>query len=711
MSFRTAEVPPAADKRPLASLFRARSVVLIGASDRNQLSRFAAWNLQNFGFDGSVHAVNPRGGEAHGYRCLGSCAEIGQPVDAAYVAVPQAAVMAALRDAVAAGVRNFVLLSSGFAEVGAQGAARQAERTALIAEYGLTVLGPNCLGFLNFVDGVALASLRGALPKIAGCIGLITASGSNGMQAQTYAHQLGIGFSYIVSTGNEADIGVAEVTDYLVDDPATRSIAIFAETIRNPARFAAAAERALAARKPVVILKVGSAENAAALAASHTGAMVGDDRVFDAVCRRYGLVRVRSLEQLVTSAHLLGRSGPMTRPGVAMVSVSGGACAIVADLATQAGVPLPAFAPETREALNGVVSALGATHNPIDLTGASMQDGSLWSKATDIVSRDPQIGLTVCNTEVPVEPNPYFEDTLDRLARTFRTAGGPCVVMTSFPRPISAHGREVLARIGDPLVLSGMPFTVEALAGLARWSERIRRPLEAAPPAAPSVSGARPNDERQALAHLARFGVRCIPAELVHGAAEAAAAAERIGGAVVLKVVSPDIAHKTEVGGVALGLSGPQAVAAAHDRMNARLADAAPGARIEAFAVSPMRGDGLEFLVGVARDPQWGLVLAVGLGGLWAEVMDDVMLYLTPTSVAEVEAGLHGLRAAKLFAGFRGGPAVDVRAVAETAVRIAQAAAALGPDLVSFEVNPLWVRGGEVEALDALAVWRGRVGR
>jgi acyl-CoA synthetase (NDP forming) len=705
------EAAPGIDAHPLTSMFRARSVVLIGASDRNALSRFAAWNLQNFGFEGKVFAVNPRGGEAHGYPCLTSCAEIGEPVDAAFVAAPRAAVMGAMADAVAAGIRNFVMLSAGFAETGPEGAALQDELVAYVRENGLRMLGPNCLGFMNYLDGVSLAAMRGALPKITGSIGLVTASGSNGMMAQNYAHQQGVGFSYIVSTGNEADLDIAEVVDFLVDDAATRCIAIYAETIRHPGRFAAAARRALEARKPVVILKAGSADVAAALAASHTGALVGDDKVFDAVCRAYGLVRVRSIEQLVTTAHLMSRIGPVSRRGVALVSVSGGACGICADLAALAGVELPAFAPQTVEALSAVVSTLGATHNPIDITGAAMQDPSLWEKVPTIVGRDPQIGLTICNVEIPNEPNPYFEGTLASLAKVFAAGGGaPGLVMTSFPKTFNAHGQAVLAQVGDPLVLQGMSFTLEAVAGLMAWSKRLEQP-------APEVVGVLampadpPRDERQALAHLGRFGVGTITAEVVADEAAAAAAAARIGGPVVLKVVSPDIAHKTEVGGVALDLKTPDEVGEAYRRMVARLAAAAPKARIEGIAVSPMRREGLEFLVGVTRDPDWGLVLAVGLGGVWTEALNDMALFLLPSTLAEVEAGLRGLRAAKLFEGYRGAAGADVAAVARAAVAIGQAALALGPDLETFEVNPLRVAGAEVEALDALAVWRRAAGQ
>jgi acyl-CoA synthetase (NDP forming) len=705
MTYQSNDIAKARPTHPLAPLFQAKSVVLVGASDRNSLSSICAFNLHNFGFTGRVHAVNPRGGTAHGFPCRTSCQEIGEPVDAAFIAVPQAAVMSAMEDALAAGIRNFVILSGGFGEMGAEGAVLEAELAALVRRHGARMMGPNCLGFLNYNDGVALASMRGLLPRRPGPLSMVTASGSNGNMAQLYASLYGLGFGHVVSTGNEGDIDIAEVIDFFVDDDATRAIVVYAETIRDPVRFAAAAHKALCARKPIVILKVGAGESAAAVAAAHTGALVGDDRVFNAVCRRYGLTRVYSLEQLVTSAHLMGAVGPLERPGVGVVSISGGACAIMADQTARANVSTPVFRPQTVEALKGVVSAIGATNNPLDITGAAMKDLTMWQRVIDIVSRDPQIGLTVCNTEVPIEAGSYHAEALELVTGALSSAAGPSVIVTSFPRPFNDVGREALAKAGDPVVVSGMAMGVDALADLARWSERLRQPLGETPGPERPAPAARLQDERQALAHLAGFGVRAVPAELAGSAAEAVAAAERIGGTVALKVVSPDIAHKTEVGGVALGVEGAEAVSAAYQAMRASLAERAPRARIEGVSVAPMRRDGLELLVGVTRDPQWGLVLAVGLGGVWVEALDDVSLHLLPAPVAEVEAGLRNLKAARLLAGYRGGPAADLRAIAETAVRIGEAALALGPDLQAFEVNPLWVRGSEVEALDALAIW------
>ena len=459
------------------------------------------------------------------------------------------------------------------------------------------------------------------------------------------------------------------------------------------------------ARKPIIALKAGASETTAAIAAAHTGAVVGDDRVFNALCDRLGIIRVPSVETLVNTAAMVAALGPLAAPGVAFLSMSGGMSEIASDLAETTGVSFPQFAPETRAQMASIISDLGQMHNPLDLTGAAVRDEEMWRSLTPVLAADPAIGLTLINWDVPNVAEPSMQNTLRIIGETLAAQPTPAMLIGNYSRQINEHGRAYMAQHGITYALPGLDHGMFATGKLAWWSQKIQRPLDLpAPPPAPA-NPAHPVDERQSLAHLAAHGVPVIPQLVATSAAEAAAHAATIGGPVVLKVLSPDIAHKTEAGGVALNLEGEAAVAAAYDRITASVKAYAPAAHIEGILVSPMRAGGIEMLVGIARDPTWGPVLAVGLGGVWVEVLNDTALCLLPASPAEIRSKLAGLKAAKLLSGYRGAAPTDLDHLANVIAAIGNAALALGPDLAAFEVNPLHVNGDRIEALDALAVW------
>ena len=562
--------------------------------------------------------------------------------------------------------------------------------------------------FINFKDKVALGALTGQFASKPGSVAVVSASGSTGMQIASFAHQLDIGFTHLISTGNEAGIGTAAIIDYLVDDPAVKSIAIFAEMIRDPATFADAAIRAFAMRKPIVILKVGRAPATAALVSAHTGSLVGDDAVFDAMCDRYGIVRVGSTEALVITAAAMADIGPVKRPGVAFVSISGGACEMISDRAKEVGVPVPAFAPETQAELRKVVSDIGQTHNPLDLTGGAMRDPPMWEKVLRVISQDPQIGLTVCNFDIPAAPLPAWQSAWDHMAAGLRAADPPGPILTSYVQCFTDYGKSFIDQMNLPSVVSGIGTGLEAIGKLIEWSARLEREPPKARHTPAGMRAARPRSEREALDYLAGCGIPIVPARIARTEAEARQAFRDTGGPVALKILSPDIAHKTEIGGVLLNVTDEAAAASGFRRILASAQEALPRARIDGVVISPMRMGGVELFVGTIRDPQWGPVLSVGLGGVWVEALADTALELLPVSKCDVKRALGRLRGVRLLQGFRGAPAVDLDALAETVVRIGDAVLALGPELQSFEINPLLVKGSDIEALDALVVWGGK---
>ncbi|SDB72673.1 acetate--CoA ligase family protein [Belnapia rosea] len=691
----------------LESLFRARSVALVGATDRSIWSSAAHANFARIGFEGRVHVVNRKGGMVHGLAAATSCAAIGEPVDAALVMVPEAAIPEAFADLRAAGIRNAVMLTSGFAEIGAEGAARQAALLAEARAQGVTLLGPNCLGFINYADRVPIWTTQPPLPVLpGGAIGVVSQSGATAGFIAAFAHRQGMGLSYQISTGNEADVNVARVVDFLVDDPATRVIGLFLETVHEAGTLAAAARRALAAGKPIVAIKIGASETAARAAAAHTGSLVGDDRVFEAACRQLGMIRVPSIEALVFTAGLLAQGGPIRKRGVGLVSISGGVCEMAADRAEEAGVPVPALAPETVAALRAVLPPFGTPNNPLDVTGGAMLDPALFERSLAPLGTDPSLGLLACFMDVPdtAEEVASYRGTIIRaIGAGFRAAGLPAVLLSVLPRPVTEAGRALLAETGITYFGSGVPEGLAAIGRALAWSARQEAGLAKA--AMPPAAEARPRTEHATLAYLATQGVPAIPQHLAADAAAAVAAARRIGGPVAIKLASPDIAHKSDIGGVLLNLEGDAAVADGFARIMASLRAARPEARVEGVVVAPMRAGGVELFVGMLRDPLWGPAIAVGLGGVWVEALRDTSLRLLPVTPGEVLEMLAELRGARLLDGYRGSPGIDRPLAAEAVARIGDAALALGPGLAALEVNPLLAGPDGCEALDGLAVW------
>ena len=690
-------------------LFRPRSVAIIGASDKNPWTRIAARTLQDVGFAGPLHLVNRRGTPALGLETITSCAEA-EGIDAAFIAVPAVALGDAIEDMAAAGVRYGAVVTSGFAETGGEGAAEQARLFDRARALGVTLLGPNSLGFTNFVDRVSVGAMPLKLPVLERPrVGLVSQSGATTVLIAQLAHQQNVALSHMVAMGNEAVIDLADVIRFLVEDEATKAIAVFAESIRRPDAFAAAARAAAEARKPIVMLKVGTGELTATVAQAHTGALVGDDKVFQAVCDAYNIVRVGSLEDLAITADMLAAIGPVDPArGFSLISISGGACEIVADRGEEVGIEFPPFGTETLAKLSGVIADFGAAHNPIDITGASMSRPAIYSGVMEAVGADPAIGLIGVIQEIPASEaaaSPMSEAALSEVARGFGLAGVPGMVIQQVLKPITDHGRAVIARHGLPLVTGGMDHAVRAIGHLYQWSRRVAqtlpRPVPAALEVPPELVG-----EHATLAWLATRGVPVIPQKVARSRAEAVAAAAAIGGAVALKILSPDIQHKTEVGGVLLGLEGEAAVGDGFDRIIANVKRARSAAAIDGILVSPMRRAGTELIVGVARDEAWGLVLAVGLGGVLVELLQDTQLRVLPVSPAEARDMVGRLKGAKLLMGYRGAPAADLDRLAEAIAAIGEAALVLGDRLDALEINPLRVDGAEIEALDALLVWR-----
>ncbi|MCQ4161852.1 acetate--CoA ligase family protein [Roseomonas sp. GC11] len=692
----------------LDAILQPNAIAIIGASqDPTKIGGRPVHLLQRFGYPGAILPVNPRAAEVQGLPAYPSVEALPLVPDLAIIAVAAEAAPEALEACAAKGVRAAVIFSSGFSELGAEGEALQDRLRQTARRSGIRVLGPNCLGALSIAEkSIATFSivLEGSLPP-AGPLGIISQSGNLGSFTALLARERGIGISRFITTGNECDVDVADGIAWLARDPATRVILCCLETCRDAPRLIAAFEEARRAGKPVVVLKIGASEAGQAAAASHTGALAGSDAVFDAVFHRAGVWRVRSVEQLLDLGHAAAVLGTERLPRgrrTVLLTASGGFGVLLADAASAAGLELPALSEATQRRILDIVP-YAAPRNPVDATAQMGSRPDILSGILSAILEDEQCDalLLLLSSSLYI---PRLRTVFMRTLREIRARYPDKVVLLSVHGPQDAV--EELAALGFPVV-DGVDASALALRGLCGLAEarQLPAPPPPLPPAAPLPAEAL-RHEHGAKQALAAAGVPVLSEIIVSGAREAAEAASRLGFPVVLKIVSEDLPHKTEVGGVVLDLGDAAAVAAAHDAMLARVRQKAPGARIAGVLVSPMRRGGTELILGARRDPVFGPVVLVGLGGIFAEILQDAAIRPAPVDEREALEMLRALKAFPVLDGARGRPRADLPAAARAIAALSRFAAAHAGQVAEIDINPLLLlpEGQGAVALDALIV-------
>ncbi|HEY6411929.1 MAG TPA: acetate--CoA ligase family protein, partial [Ktedonobacteraceae bacterium] len=556
----------------LRSLFEPRSIALIGASEKSTWS----WNFHNVlhdgHFTGPVYYVNPRGATVHGLPTYSRLADIGAQIDLALIVVPPPAVLSVLQDMAGVGVRNAVLITAGFGELGAEGKHMQQELIAFAHAHDIAFLGPNCLGYINVAHNIP-AMPSPFPPVVEGNVAVIAQSGALTSTLFNYAYLQHVGISALASTGNEAVLSVSELMDYFVEDEATKVIALFVEAIRNPEHFISAARRALEKGKPIVAFKIGRSELSAQVAQAHTGALVGDDRVIDALFRQLGIIRVNSIEELLITAGTLAQTGVLPGNRLGFVALSGGSCDSAADYAEQYGIALPEFSEETKQGLRALLPALGPAHNPLDTTGAVVNDLLLFERIVAQVGSDSNLDVLVCANSLPSEAqgeyiNAFSVKLLQHIVTGLRSSSHPAFLLDFVSNDVAKHAREAVELNQWPLLPGGVDRGLQALGKAMWWSERFRRTQAQQAAAidevlpAPEVRGAAVGtwSESQVRPLLEQYGIPLVPAHLVTSAEQAVAAARELGFPVALKMASPDIVHKSDIGGVRLNLQNEQEV-------------------------------------------------------------------------------------------------------------------------------------------------------
>lgn len=691
----------------LSSLFNPKSVALVGATDNSQWSVYTYANLRRYSPGVTVHTVHPRHATVHGQSAHESISAIADSVDLAFVMVPTASVLEVVTEAADCGIRNLVILTAGFAEAGTEGIELTARLEATARERGLTVLGPNGNGFINVAGNVAAYGLPISPPLTPGPVGIVLQSGGLAAAVLAGAQARGVGISIMVSTGNEALVSATDIMNHLIDDEDTRVVAAFLESIRDAGEFRDLAERAMRAGKPIVALKVGRSEEGARTALAHTGALAGDDRVIDAAFRQFGVIRVDSLEEMLATAGYLGYHPGVRGRRIAAVTPSGGACDLLADRAAGEGLELPEFPPATIKALTEFLPPFSNPRNPLDVTGYVVVDPKLSLDALRIVAREVQgnydmvLYATSFPRVAPKDLSPIVQ-RLDALDEVRKQIPVPVLLQTSIVSDMPAYAAEMFASRGMYL-LNGIELGTRSIGHGARWHERRDRWLQRVqPPAVPlaklpaGAAGVWP--EHRARELLEAGGIPVAPARLATSPGEAAQIAASYGLPVAMKIASGEVTHKSDVGGVRLGVA-PADAGSVYEELRDLVQN------IDGVLVGPMRPGGIEMLVGVLTDPGWGKVLSVGLGGVWVEVLADVSMRLLPVDESDVAEMLGELKGRRLLDGARGTPPADIQRLCSVIVSVARVAEGLGPALDTLEINPLRVHGAEVEVLDALAVW------
>jgi acetyltransferase len=700
---------------PLDSFFAPKSIALIGASrDHEKIPGRLLSMLRKNEYPHPIYPVNPNYPEIDGLKCYKSIAEIGAPVDLAVVIIPARAVLSALEQCAAAGVKNAVIISSGFAEEGGDSAAMQDAIAALAKRTGMRISGPNAEGFLSQVQRVAATfspavDVRpGKVPLVATRrrIGIVAQSGGIGFAYYHRAKALGVAVSYVVSAGNESDLGAGEFLDYLVQDASTDVILLFIEGIRDVENFLAAARRAAELRKPVIVTKVGRSSAGERAAASHTASMAGWSAAYDAVFARYGFIVSNDLDEALTVAAVL-TSNPLPSGGrVAVVTVSGGAGIWGADAVALKGLQVPELSQAIQTEIGKLMPSYGTARNPIDVTAQGVTSGGL-QKSVDLLTASDEVDAILVVLSLSSEVRmPFREAELKPVLEAQRKP----VVFYSYTLP-SDFARRELAKSGA-VVLSGLTHVGVAMRQLVDHAAfTLPKPADETRPPARDLSALLTSpvlSEADSKALLRAAGIAVADEVLVREKGGLDEAVARVGFPLVMKIQSPDIPHKSEVGGVRVNITAKGEVFLAFEALLANARKHRPDAAIQGVLLGPMAKRGVEIIVGTMTDRTFGPMVMVGLGGITTELFRDVVYRPAPVSADEAAAMLAGLTAAPLLSGFRGAARADVPALAQLIADISVLAARHAKEIAEIELNPVLAHaeGQGVTIVDALVVRR-----
>jgi acetate---CoA ligase (ADP-forming) len=706
----------------LKNLFHPRSVALIGAStEQNKLSGRPFRFFREFGYAGNVYPVNPKYPEIAGVPCFAKLSDIPGEVDLAVITLPATAVPEALAECGTKGVKAAAIISSGFAEVGGEGVRLQEELADVASKYGIAVCGPNCSGFVYFPERVTATfsvGLDDGFPE-PGPAAFISQSGALSSYILGAAKERGLAFRYWITTGNECVLSFTDYLQYVLEDPEIRLVLGYLEDARDGQAFQAAARKALALDKPLIIMKTGRSEAGAKASVSHTGSLAGADEVYQAVFSKNGVLRAESLDELFDLALLAQAPRRPRGRRVQVVSISGAAGILMADVGSELGLEFADLSHATKDELQKIMPAFASIANPMDVTAEAVARPGLLTQAAEVILKDPNVDNLVMFFGIVPGAHEKLATGILQVAQST----DKLVMMTWFPLPRADIWMN-LARAGVP-VFSEPARAIRALGKMARYVATRERILSVEP--APSTKktnlgpeidkildqakneGRKTLSELEAKVLLKAWGLAVPRGGLARTTAEARSLASSIGRPVALKASSPDLLHKTEAGVIRLGLKSPAEVESAFEEILEKAKKWNQEARLDGVLVEEMiSGDTREVIVGARQDLRFGPVVTFGLGGVFVEAIKDFVVWPAPLILDEAREMIRRIRGYRILTAFRGRPAADLETLAQVLCQVGQFACDWQEQIAELEINPLFVlpEGSGVVVGDALAVLR-----
>ncbi len=689
----------------LAPLFDPKTVAIIGASD-NMLKfggrpiRF----MREGNYTGTVYPVNPKGGMIQGLQAYKNIRDVPETVDMCVVTVPAPLVVAAVKDCVEAGVRSVVIFSSGFSEVDEQGVQWQAELDAIAKNSDTRLVGPNCMGVLNAAShavGTFASSFERGWPKV-GPISILSQSGAVGGHIMVLARERGIGIRNWITTGNEVDVDVADCIAYCAEDPDTKVIAAYMEGTKKPEKLMQAFAAARANGKAIVMMKVGASEVGAVAANSHTASLAGADAIYDAMFRQYGVCRVYSMDEMLDVAAAAAAGQFPNRNRLGIVTISGGIGVLTSDIAALHGLEVPELPEKTQKTLKALMP-LAAVRNPVDTTAQMLNDMPVFEESLRTMLRDGDCdAILVFLSTIGFSERMMVQirEVLERVRADFPDE---LMILSMVSLPADREYLESLKY----LVIEDPNRAIRAIAALVGFGRSFVKGGTGKLPPLPADAIAPPRralSELEAGEILAKAGLPMAPGRLANSADDAARAAMEMGYPVVMKIASPDIQHKSDIGGVKLNLQSVDEVRAGYQAIMAAVGQHAKGAAIDGVLVAPMISGGVETILGVHRDPVFGPVVLFGLGGIFVEVLKDVTFRIAPFDLEEAHRMIDEVRGRAMLDGVRGQAPSDVDALAQALSQLSVYAAAHADVIESIDINPFLVKakGDGAIAVDAL---------
>lgn len=696
----------------LNKLLKPTSVAVIGASEKEGFGGDVCRNILSYVEDRShVYFIHPKRDSVFGVPCYKSISDVPENVDLMVICTSQKTVIPLLQEGAKKGVGGAVVFASGYGEVGtAEGKQNEAELIAAAKELDIAVMGPNCAGFVNYIGNVQAFAFISAKRDRKGSVGVVSQSGQ---LCLSMMDDPGMRFSYNISAGNGKIVQMEDYMDFLVDDEDTKVVSIYIEGVKNADKFAAVLKKAAEKRKPVVILKAGRSAKGGAIAASHTGSLSGSDASFDAVLKKFGAIRVDDLEELIAMSLMLSTMKRMPEKATfASMNLSGGETGICADVGSLNGIEYPDFTEETLKKLKEQLPSYASPNNPLDMTASLSYDADLYAGALRTVMDDPNIGMVLIGYTLLLEiADPCIHYMYKGIEKVVQEKGGNCKPIAMIPFAENTRNpeyQEKLFQIGVP-VLPPPVYAFKLLRHLADFIayEPETKTLELAV-GHPKSEETQALSEHESKQELKVYGVPVPDEVIVTSKEEAAQFVKNHPGPLVMKVESADILHKSDVGGVKLNVCGPEAAEKAYEEIMESVTAKRPDAHINGILTVPMLDAGVEIIIGVNNDPQFGPMIMVGMGGVFVEVFKDVALYPAPLKEEEALEMLKSLKSFKLLNGYRGTEKCDIKALCQTIVAISNYAQANKDVLKELDINPLFVypEGKGVGVADALIVKR-----